>query len=287
MATSQIECIAHAKINLSLAVGLKQPNGLHEIASRMVSISLKDSLTLTALDSHALSRYAILWSEDAPKQAEIDWPIQSDLAVRAHQLVQEQIGRNLPVQLKLQKRIPVGGGLGGGSADASAMLVGLKQLFELEIDLCPIARKLGSDVSFHLTGHEAIVGGTGEMIKEIKFEHQTVLLCIPPYGCNTGEVYKAFERRSTQAFELERIESGDIFNALTQAACDVTPQLGSDMDTLSNICECEIHLSGSGSTMFAICNNESHAQALADEVQSLTNCIAVVTKTCIPENMEK
>lgn len=286
MASSQIECIAHAKINLSLSVGSKQSNGLHEIASRMVSISLHDSLALTALDSHALSRYAIIWDEDAPKQTEIDWSIQSDLTVKAHKLVQEQVGDTLPVQLKLQKRIPVGGGLGGGSADAAAMLVGLKQLFELEIDLHSLARELGSDVPFHLTGHEAIVSGTGDLIKNSKFEHKTVLLCIPPYGCNTGEVYQAFQHRDSQAIDVQRVESGDIFNALTEAACDVTPQLRNDIDKLSNICECEVHLSGSGSTMFAICDNDSHAQKIAEAVQMSTDCIAVLTETCLPENME-
>jgi len=287
MATSHIERIAHAKINLSLSVGSIQSNGLHEIASRMVSISLHDSLTITALDSHALSRYAILWNEDAPKQTEIDWPLQSDLTVRAHQLVQEKVGMSLPIQLKLQKSIPVGGGLGGGSADAAAMLVGLKQLFNLDIDLHPLAQTLGSDVPFHLTGHEAIVGDTGELVLETLFEHKTVLLCIPPYACNTGEIYRAFEQRGPQVLDVERVESGDLFNALTESACDVTPQLGNDLIELSNICECEVHLSGSGSTMFAICDNDSHAQKLAGVIQSSTDCIAVVTETCVPESMEK
>ena len=287
MATSQIECIAHAKINLSLSVGIKQSNGLHEIASRMVSIALHDSLTLTALDAHALSRYAILWEEDAPKQSEIDWTIQSDLTVRAHKLVQEQVGRMLPVQLKLQKRIPVGGGLGGGSADAAAMLVGLKRLFDLDVELLPLARDLGSDVPFHLSGHEAIVTGTGEKISKTTFEHKVVVLCIPPYGCNTGAVYQALQQQGTQAIEVHRVESGEIFNALTEAACDVTPQLRNDLQELSNICECEVHLSGSGSTMFAICDNGTPAQKLAEAIQASPNCIAVVTETCVPENMEK
>ena len=287
MATSQIECIAHAKINMSLSVGTKQSNGLHEIASRMVPISLHDTLTLTPLDAHALSRYAILWEEDAPKQTETDWPIRSDLAVKAHELVQNQVGMTLPVQLKLQKRIPVGGGLGGGSADAAAMLIGLKQLFHLDVDLQPLACELGSDVPFHLAGHAAIVGGTGESITETPVEHKTILLCIPPYGCNTGAVYQAFERQGPQQLEVHRVESGELFNALTNAACEVTPQLKNDLEELANICECEVHLSGSGSTMFAICDNDSHAQSLAEAIQSSTNCIAVATETCVPENMEK
>ncbi len=285
MATSQIECVAHAKLNLSLSVGAQESNGLHEIASRMVSLSIHDSLTLTALDSHALSRYAILWDEDAPKPTEIDWPIQSDLTVKAHELVQKHVGRMLPVQLKLTKNIPVGGGLGGGSADAAAMLVGLKALFNLDIDLQPIAEALGSDVPFHLTGRESVVRGTGDLLIPVDFEHKAILLCMPPYGCNTGEVYQALQQEDPW-LDVQRVESGAIFNDLTTAACAVEPQLATDLEHLTTLCNCEIHLSGSGSTMFAICDNEEHANQLADTVQSSTNCKAVVTETCVPENME-
>ena len=76
MATSQIKCLAHAKINFSLSVGSKQLNGLHEIASHMAPIMFHDTLELTTLDSHAFSRYAVLWGGDAPKQTEINWSIQ-------------------------------------------------------------------------------------------------------------------------------------------------------------------------------------------------------------------
>ena len=132
-----IETTALAKINLSLSVGLpiEKIGMMHPIATLMSTIDFCDVLTVTRLDEGDLSRYAILWNEDAPQQTPIDWLITSDLAVRAHRYLEAKVGRPLPVQLKLEKRIPVGAGLGGGSSDAAAMLRATAALFDLDVDL--------------------------------------------------------------------------------------------------------------------------------------------------------
>ena len=125
---------ARAKRNLALSVGPPRAgDGYHPIASWMARVDLADDLTLTRLDDGDLSRYAIVWHEEALRPTPIDWSITKDLAVRAHLLVQEHLGTEMPVQLKLENRIPVGGGLGGGSADAAAMLLALDELFGLDL----------------------------------------------------------------------------------------------------------------------------------------------------------
>ena len=119
-----------AKLNLALAVGRPDGRGMHPICSWMVTISLCDLMVITRLPRDRLSRYAIGWHADAPRPGEIDWPTASDLAVRAHLALERHVKRSLPVQLKLDKRIPVGGGLGGGSSDAAATLRVVNELFE-------------------------------------------------------------------------------------------------------------------------------------------------------------
>ena len=139
MVSTLVHIQAHAKVNLSLMVERPLENGMHPIESKMARIALFDTLEVTRLEDHAPSRYAVLWAEDAPKQSEIDWAITDDLAVQAHRLLEKAVGHPLPIQLKLEKRIPVGGGLGGGSADAAAMLLAVSQLFKVDIDLTEIA----------------------------------------------------------------------------------------------------------------------------------------------------
>jgi 4-diphosphocytidyl-2-C-methyl-D-erythritol kinase len=120
-----------AKVNLALSVGGPTPDGYHPIASWMVAIDLADELTLERADGD--STYDIAWSDDALRPSPIDWPLESDLIVKAHRLVEAEIGRPLPARATLRKRIPVGAGLAGGSTDGAAMLKALRQLFDLDL----------------------------------------------------------------------------------------------------------------------------------------------------------
>src|SRR5262245_27082839 len=101
---------APAKLNLALSVGpptATTSGTMHPICSWMVTVDLFDDLHIAQLDSGSLSRYAILWHKEAKRRSEINWSITKDLAVRAHIALQKHVGRDLPLQLKLEKRIPV------------------------------------------------------------------------------------------------------------------------------------------------------------------------------------
>ena len=128
----------------------------------MLNVNLHDELELTELPSGSISRFATIWHEDAPRKDDIDWEFSSDLSVQAHKLLEQTVAQALPVQSTLKKRIPIGGGLGGGSADAAAMLLGLNLMFKLEIGvrkLVELASQLGSDVPFFIHGGSAIIEG--------------------------------------------------------------------------------------------------------------------------------
>jgi 4-diphosphocytidyl-2-C-methyl-D-erythritol kinase len=262
---------ARAKINLTLGVAPQNQDGMHPISSRMVTLDLCDNLELTRLEAHVLSNYAVLWHKDAPKTSEIDWPITSDLAVRAHKAIEQAVGRLLPVQMKLEKRIPVGGGLGGGSADAGAMVRAVVALFDLDIDCAEIALSLGSDVPFMVYGGAADVSGIGEVVMPVQCLSMHIVLAIPEYNCSTANVFSAFDRNGSEDFEGK--------NDLLTAACIVQPQLKKDMELLSHVTGKNGNLSGSGSTMFVICDNAEQATEVAEKIRTQTTLVALATQT--------
>lgn len=280
MPCDQVHCQALAKINLSLSVGSPTSNGMHPIVSRMARVAFGDEVEVTRLEKGDLSRYAIFWHEEAPHKSPIQWSITSDLAVRAHRAIESCVGHLLPIQLKLQKRIPIGGGLGGGSADAAAMLQAVAKLYELDLDLPRIGATLGSDIPFLVSGGSAIVSGLGEKIEHTACEELHLVLMMPSYGCPTGDVYDAFDNLGMGCLDIDRVNSGAIFNDLLPAASKVAAELAIDISTIEAIAEAEVHLSGSGSTIFVICDNAKHAEILANTIREETSIVAIATNTC-------
>lgn len=275
---------AFAKLNLALAVsppesataqdGTRNSHaGWHRISSFFSCIDLADELALTPLSS-GLSRFTVRWAEDAPKPSEIDWPIEKDLIFRAHEMVEAQFVREFPVEAVLTKRIPVGGGMGGGSSNGAAMLRGLASLFHLDTSaLRGIASKLGSDVSFFLDldrslaqpARPALVEGFGEQIARRNPIVSSIVLICPPISCPTPAVYRAFDRwladhsefrfRDSAARALfnsnQPLLSRSLFNDLAEPAFAVAPELREIHAEAEHILS-PIHVTGSGSTLFAL-----------------------------------
>jgi 4-diphosphocytidyl-2-C-methyl-D-erythritol kinase len=243
---------------------------MHPISSWMSAIDLGDDLTLRALEPGEASRWRVAWADDAPRPSPIDWPIEKDLAVRAHRALEARCGRTLPVEGLILKRTPVGGGLGGGSADAGAALSGLNELFSLGLrtaDLRGVAETLGSDVAFFVDDHTparpAIVGGFGERIERVGAVAADVLLLLPAFGTPTGPVYRAYDaspralrdaevrRLAADGAATGRIDPGRLFNDLAEPACRVEPRLGALMERVRALGPA-VHVSGSGSTLMVV-----------------------------------
>ena len=127
---ASVRVAAPAKLNLALSVGPPNVDRMHPISSWMVTVDLFDDLDVARLPDGSLSRYAIEWHPEARRRTPIDWSISKDLAVRAHLAIERLVGRPLPLQMRLRKRIPVGGGLGGGSSDAAAMIRAVDAIFD-------------------------------------------------------------------------------------------------------------------------------------------------------------
>ncbi|MFA9476838.1 4-(cytidine 5'-diphospho)-2-C-methyl-D-erythritol kinase [Phycisphaerales bacterium AB-hyl4] len=293
------ELVRHcpAKVNLALSVGPPRADRLHPIASWMVALTFGDQLTLRRTNQPD-STWRIAFADDAPVPQPIDWPLERDLAYRAHRLLADHVGQPLTVDADLCKRIPAGAGLGGGSSDAAATLVGLNDLFNLNLtanDLTPLAATLGSDVAFlvaaMLGSPSAIVTGVGEHITPAPQPAPIdLVLILPPFTCPTGPVYAAFDEQhphdaalrsnDVQALPTQHPLPPDApFNDLAAPACQVQPQLAEAIANLTDMLDQPVHVTGSGAAMFIIAHTPTHARDLAATLTRSTPLAPVATQT--------
>lgn len=218
--------LAPAKLTWSLRVGERRDDGYHDLEAEMVSLDLADELEL-AEPGEGIE----LEADPGARAAELDLG-EGNLVERALSLA----GRRAHVRLR--KRIPLGGGLGGGSADAAAVLrwAGISDL--------DLAVQLGGDVPFCLKGGRALVRGIGERVEPLEHLERCVVLVLPPFGVDTAAAYRALdELRAEGAQRPER-------NELRPAAERVAPALRRWREVLEDLCGVEAVLAGSGSTLF-------------------------------------
>jgi 4-diphosphocytidyl-2-C-methyl-D-erythritol kinase len=215
--------VASAKLTLSLRVTGVRDDGLHLIDAEMVTLDLTDTLVvgpgdaLEVVDATAGDGLAVEGGDD-------------NLVRRALALT----GRRAHV--RLHKRIPAGAGLGGGSADAAAVLrwAGFADV--------EAAARLGADVAFCLVGGRARVSGIGEVVEPLPFEARTLTLWTPPFGCSTPAVYRAWDSLGGP--------TGEHGNDLEPAALVVEPRLAEWRDRFAEAAGQRPRLAGSGSTWF-------------------------------------
>lgn len=259
-----------AKVNLTLSVGPpRESDGMHPICSWMVRVSLHDDLTIIPRASRD-SAYDIAFADDAPQPSPIDWPIDADLAVRAHRLVEQHVGRALPVQVIVRKHIPVGAGLAGGSSNAATMMIALNETFDLGLSvdtLAELAGRLGSDITFFFGPPSAVISGVGDRIDPAPLENTLYLAVItPPLACNTGSVYSAFDRLRPDGVVIATGAGDAPFNDLAVAAFDVEPRLLTVRDQCAELTGCDVHVTGSGAAMFIVCDTERDAVRIASQI---------------------
>jgi 4-diphosphocytidyl-2-C-methyl-D-erythritol kinase len=238
---------APAKINRELRVGPLRSDGFHEIRSRIVAIDLADSIEVESGAGSLTLQCAGLPVEGGD----------SNLVVRAGKALAERLGRpSADAVIRLEKRIPVGAGLGGGSSDAARTLVLLSRLWESHLsleELSSLAASLGSDVPFFLVGGEAEVSGRGEKVSPRSDSPvEDLLLLVPPFSISTADVYARHRRRRAARTEeippLETDSSGKYFgpNDLALAVLEIRPEMSILLESARSIgAECAITGSGS------------------------------------------
>jgi 4-diphosphocytidyl-2-C-methyl-D-erythritol kinase len=233
-----------AKINLILKVLSKREDGYHEIFSVMQAISLFDSLLIekASFDEFTSSDPSLAMD-------------QKNLVVQAVELFREKTSIKTPLKIHLEKRIPQGAGLGGGSSNAATCLWALDHLFSTQLDLKSLGASLGSDVPFFFSLGIAACYGRGEIIHPLKpLKPSKCFLYFPHLFCSTKAVYQAF-KNSLNHHQPEDILRNfleghqEYFNDLQPCALKVENALVKHLDSLLSCGISNFLLTGSGSTI--------------------------------------
>lgn len=229
--------LAPAKLTLSLRVTGVREDGYHLLDSEMVSIDLADEIEICDAQRHSS---IVVIDEVVGGTGVREVPSgDQNLIARALHLV----GRSAAI--RLVKRIPAGAGLGGGSADAAAIL---RWASRPEVDL---ALKLGADVPFCVRGGRARVRGVGEVVEPLQYEERSFVLLLPPLSVSTALVYRIWdERRRRDANEVSQGSFGDEVNDLEGAALEAAPELGRWRNCFYEATRLRPRLAGSGSAWF-------------------------------------
>ncbi|MFH1709750.1 MAG: 4-(cytidine 5'-diphospho)-2-C-methyl-D-erythritol kinase [bacterium] len=244
-----IKLRAYAKLNLTLNITGKRPDGYHEIDSVMQSISLHDEIDMKTADSGIKVKCSIPGIED-------------NIVQKAAELLFAEAKIKGGVHIQIKKNIPLSAGLGGGSADAAATLIGLNKLFNLNLHrdrLLEIAAKIGSDVPFCLVGGTARCTGRGEKMERINPQTGSVfLLAIPKIEVSTKIVYDKYDEIGKASSE----------NALEGAAVALFPEIGVMKEALNRSTEQGWKMSGSGPALYLELRDLSYADKYLEALGS-------------------
>lgn len=259
---------AYAKLNLSLDITGKRPDGYHELDSIMQSVSLADVVTITRADGLSVSF-------DVP-----DVDAAANTACAAARAFFTRTGIAGGADIRIQKRIPRMAGLGGASADAAAVLIGLDRLYDTHLDAAALAAlgvTLGADVPFALTGGTARAKGIGEQLRPLHLKAPLHAVVVKPFaGVSTAEAFRRY--RASAPLSISTVEyallKGDMAlfgrsagNALGIAALSIAPDIMKAAGALQAAGADRALMTGSGSAMFALFADADAAQSAAARVR--------------------
>lgn len=261
MTTAVSRYPAPAKLNLFLHVVGRRSDGYHLLQTVFRFIDYGDELSFRIRDDAVIRRATQL--EGVPEEG--------DLCVRAARLLQQHTGSRLGADIDLVKRLPLGGGLGGGSSDAATTLIALNRLWKTGLsraELQELALRLGADVPVFIFGRSAFAEGVGERLRELLLEPAWYLVLVPEAAVSTAEIFSAPElTRNTNAITIAAFsvghglnESGQVStgrNDLEPVVVRRYPQVARHLEWLRRYGDAR--MTGSGACVF--CAFETEAQA--------------------------
>jgi 4-diphosphocytidyl-2-C-methyl-D-erythritol kinase len=244
---------APAKVNLFLHVTGRRADGYHTLESLFALVDLADTITLRRRDDGVIVR-----SNDVAGVAATD-----DLAVRAAQALQAQSGTRHGVDLAVTKRIPIGGGLGGGSSDAASTLLALNRLWSLALPrarLLAIAATLGADVPFFVGGTAAVARGIGERLTPVSLPTRWIAIASPAAAIRTADIFAAPElTRNTPSAKIDVFSEGYGHNDLQAVTVAKAPEVRRAVGALNDAAP-HARMTGSGACAIALCASEREAR---------------------------
>lgn len=264
---------APAKINLGLDIVGKLEDGYHELSMIMVSVDLNDYVTLSEIEG----------SDIIVESNNHRMPLNDKNDVfKAAQLVRERFSIKKGLLISLDKSIPICAGLGGGSTDAAAVIRGLNQLWQLNLtneEMFTIGFEVGTDVPYCIEGGCAHVSGRGEVVRPLEETISSwVVLVKPDFGISTRTVFRDVDCQTISRVDIQALERailsknyGDMIEYMGNSLEDVTiarkPLIQKIKDRMLK-CGADVALmTGSGPTVFALCNTEKKADRVVNSMK--------------------
>lgn len=250
---------APAKLNLFLHVTGQRVDGYHELQTVFQFVDLQDTLYFVPRGDGEFTR------SGAPAGiAEED-----DLVLRAARAIHQASGANLGADIRVEKRIPLGAGLGGGSSNAATTLIALNRLWNLGLpndEIAQIGLSLGADVPVFVRGLAAWAEGIGERLRPVVIDQPCYLIVTPPVAVSTAEIFRAPELpRAHMPIDFDDFLAGRSRNDCEAATCARYPQVRDALAWLRQRAP-QTRMSGTGASLFVAFENRDDAAALAAQV---------------------
>ena len=256
-----------AKLNLFLHIVGRRADGYHLLQSVFQLIDWCDTIHLKLIPQNEIRRIDPIAGVEP----------ENDLVVRAAKLLKDFCQIESGVEIGLQKEIPMGAGMGGGSSDAATTLIGLNTLWNLKLNqktLCELGLQLGADVPFFIFGKNAFVEGIGEQIQEIALETRDFLVIFPNQGIPTISIFQDPElTRNHGQITIDGFLASpwsDLSNDCQAVAMRICPEVKQALDWISQaVPGSEPRMSGSGSSVFTVLDSKMNVAKLENLLQNL------------------
>jgi 4-diphosphocytidyl-2-C-methyl-D-erythritol kinase len=247
---------APAKLNLFLHVLGKRPDGYHELQTVFRLIDRSDRIAIASREDGEL-RFSGPFGED-------------NLCFRAARLLKQDTGSKLGADITLEKHLPIGGGLGGGSSDAATVLLALNRLWRLSLArgaLMEIGAKLGADVPFFVFGRNALGEGIGERLQALELKPAWYFVATPQVAVSTREIFENALTGQSKRLKIPPFFSGQGRNDLEAIVCARHAEVAASLAWLRQRCP-QARMTGSGACVFAELETETQARAIQSQMPS-------------------
>ncbi len=258
---------APAKLNLFLHIVGRRPDGYHLLQSVFQLIDLADTISLRVNDGGEVQHLNPIAGV----------PADSDLTVRAACLLQQATGCSKGVDIRVTKRLPMGGGVGGGSSDAATVMLALNRLWQLNLPrtrLMELGLSLGADVPFFIFGENAFVEGIGEIMTPVVTPAANFVILHPQVHVSTPQIFSDPNlTRNTSPITVPHLSSAITQNDLEEVACKSYPEISESIAWLSQYANAR--MTGSGSCVFASFSSPNEAnRVIYDLPKKMTGYVA-------------
>ncbi len=264
-----IEVLSPCKINLFLYITGKRPDGYHNLQTLFALLEHGDSMRF---DEHYCNELSL--------SGNFNCKLEDNLIYKAYDLLKSYTKQDFGVKIDVTKRIPQGGGLGGGSSNAASTLLVLNKMFKLNLsldELLKLGLKLGADVPVFVNGHSAFAAGVGEQLQNINLKEQYFLVVTPSVHVSTAAIFQDQNlKRDTKVRTLSELMNSEFSNDMQEIVVKKYDKVGHTLTRLIKYGHAQ--MSGSGSSCFVAFDSLKAAQQACDELE-LTDCAVFIAKS--------